>query len=215
MQSFEDTDVMISSRDSYFDPEYVFSENLMYSFGITAYDSNAEPIEDPSYGVLKPYYKSWGIKEGGGVDFEELPIRNCTTQELHVGDETDANSDFFIPHPNSQKDLDFYYKKLKCLDVEKINVQGDYNSPKARSFVLLFEKCMNETFDGTCKSDQEIKDWLARKFIIVNMNNQRFNTRKYGFSDKISIESRIEWIPINSQIREELVYKVTLTDLRL
>ena len=50
MYMFEDTDIMISSRDAFFDPDYIYSENLMYSFGITAYDSNPEVIEDPSYG---------------------------------------------------------------------------------------------------------------------------------------------------------------------
>ena len=66
---------MVSQRDAYFDANEVYSEDLMYAFGITAYDSNREPIEDPSIGVLKPYYKSWGIHEGGGVHFEELPTR--------------------------------------------------------------------------------------------------------------------------------------------
>ena len=75
---------MVSQKDAHFGPDYVFSEGLNYAFGITAYDSNREPIEDPSVGVLKAFYKSWGIKEGGGVDFEELPTRNCTDAELHI-----------------------------------------------------------------------------------------------------------------------------------
>ena len=62
--TFDETDIMVSTRDSYFDASETYSENLFYAFGITAYDSNDQPIEDPTYGVLKPYYKSWGIKEG-------------------------------------------------------------------------------------------------------------------------------------------------------
>lgn len=95
----------------------------MYAFGITAYDDNPEPIEDPSIGVLKPYYKSWGLKEGGGVHFEPLPERNCTKSELHVdedGDESEHGSLFYKPHPNSETNLNFYNKKLKCLDMETI-----------------------------------------------------------------------------------------------
>ena len=49
---FEDTDLMYSARDSFFDSDFVFSENLWYAFGITAYDSNQESIEDPSIGTL-------------------------------------------------------------------------------------------------------------------------------------------------------------------
>ena len=82
--TFDETDVMVSQRDAYFDADQIFSEGLMYAFGITAYDSNREPIEDPSYGVIKPYYKSWGIKTSSGVHFEELPTRQCTDAEFHV-----------------------------------------------------------------------------------------------------------------------------------
>ena len=83
--TFDETDVMVSSRDAYFDAEEVYSKNLMYAFGITAYDSNPDNIEDPSIGVIKAYYKSWGIKDGiGGVDFEPLPDRECTQAELHL-----------------------------------------------------------------------------------------------------------------------------------
>lgn len=121
--TFDETDVMISARDSYFDSNFEYSENLNYAFGITAYDSNPEPIEDPSIGVLKAYYKSWGIKAGiGGVDFEPLPTRQCTNAELHIKNETDPESKFFKPHPNSIGDLSFYSKKLKCLDVDHVRV---------------------------------------------------------------------------------------------
>lgn len=140
--AFDETDIMISSRDAFFDTDFEFSEDLMYAFGITAYDSNREPIEDPSYGVLKPYYKSWGIKAGiGGVDWEPLPTKECNEAMLHVNGQSDPDSAFYKPHKNSAADLGFYYKKLKCLDVEAIKVQGDFNSPRTRSFTLLFEKC--------------------------------------------------------------------------
>lgn len=78
LQTYDDTDIMVSSWDSFYKPSYVHTDNLMFAFGLTVYDSNPEPVEDPSIGVLKPYYKSWGIKDTGGVDFEELPTRNCT-----------------------------------------------------------------------------------------------------------------------------------------
>ena len=169
--------------------------------------------------MLKPYYKSWGIKEDvKGVDFEPLPMRECTKAELNIDDEeVDPDSKFFEPHKNSVSDLSFYYRKLKCLDVDDLEVQGDYNSPTTRSFVLLFEKCSseNDNFkDVQCKSDDEIKQWLARKFILILQNNERFSTRLYG-DEKVAKESRTVWIPINSQVREEIVYKVQLTDLRL
>ena len=113
---------MVSQRDAYFDSDKIFSENLMYAFGITAYDGNREIIEDPSYGVLKPYYKSWGIKPGSGVDFESLPTRNCSQAELHVNGQSDSNSLFYEPHSNNVNDITFYHKKLKCLDMDSVQV---------------------------------------------------------------------------------------------
>ena len=43
----------------------------------------------------------------------------------------------------------------------------------------------------------------------------RFSTREYATNQKVSQETRFEYIPVNSQIREEAVYKVRLTDLEL
>ena len=95
----------------------------MYAFALTAYDDNQESIEDPSIGILKPYYKSWGLKDDSGeIDFELLPTRNCTQAELHINGESDPESLFYEPHPSVKPDLVFYYKKLKCLDMESIKI---------------------------------------------------------------------------------------------
>ena len=120
--TFDETDVMISSRDSYFNAEYEFSEDLAYAFGITAYDSNPESIEDPSYGVMSAYYKTWGFEDSVGVEFKPLKTRNCTQAELHINNQTDPSSNFYKPHPGGESDLSFYYRKLKCLDEENVRV---------------------------------------------------------------------------------------------
>ena len=99
---------------------------------------------------------------GGGAAREGARVRtntktrNCTEAELHVNDKSDPNSYFFKPHKNSIRDLSFYYRKLKCLDTDTVEVQGDYNSPRTRAFVLMFEKCNPDTFEGTCKTEEEI-----------------------------------------------------------
>ena len=92
----------------------------MYSFGITAYDGNRESIEDPSYGVVKPYYKTWGIKGDSGTHFEELPTRECSEAEFHINGRTDSKSSFFKPASNQESDIAFYYKKLRCLEQESV-----------------------------------------------------------------------------------------------
>ena len=122
---------MLSHTDSFFDKDEVYSRGLNYAFGISDYGSSQEPIEDPSYGVLLPYYKSWGgLREGvSGVDFEPLPTRECTEAEFHINNQTDPNSKFYAPFKSSVSDLEYYWKTLKCIDVDEITVQGDYNSP--------------------------------------------------------------------------------------
>ena len=83
--TFDDTDVMLSARDAFFDDTFIYSGNLMLAFAVSAYDSNPDPIEDPSIGQLKPYYKTWGLDDSnGGVQWEQLPTRNCTLAELHL-----------------------------------------------------------------------------------------------------------------------------------
>ena len=201
--TFDETDIMVSQRDAYFDSDYIYSKDLMYSFGMTDYDKNPEPIEDPSYGVIKPYYKSWNIKEDGIVDFEELPTRKCSEHEFHINGKTDPKSKFFKPSKSHERDIARLHRKLKCLDVAYLEVQGDYNTYKARQFVLLFEKCDNATFQGVCKSEEQIKTWLARKFIFITLNNVRFSTKEFSSDKKVVYETNAIWIPVNSQIREE------------
>ena len=71
----------------------------------------------------------------------------------------------------------FYRKKFWCFDAERmeeeynppqIEIQGDYNSNKARHLKIMFEKCDPELNpEGFCKTESEINTWLKRKFIII------------------------------------------------
>ena len=68
-------------------------------------------------------------------------------------------------------DVKIYGKKLFCID-EKLKIQGDYNSEKAQKLEIVFEKCNNSTVvpANTCHSEQDIIQWLKRKFIIILQN---------------------------------------------
>ena len=43
----------------------------------------------------------------------------------------------------------------------------------------------------------------------------RFSTREYSQNEKISREARFEYIPLNTQVREDVVNKIKLTELEL
>ena len=60
----------MSVEDSYFNSSYVFStdDGLKFAFGITAYDSNQEVIEDPDYGEIKAKFYGWGLDDVMGPD---------------------------------------------------------------------------------------------------------------------------------------------------
>ena len=47
------------------------------------------------------------------------------------------------------------------------------------------------------------------------MNQERFSTTEFDDTLKIQKESRLVYYPVNTQVREEVVYKVQLTELEL
>lgn len=135
--------IMVSTRDSYFDTEFEFTteQGLMIAFGLTAYDDNFDAIEDPSYGHLKAYYKTWGMQaDAPGVSWDEIPTSQCTAEQLGLVEAESSgghqSSRFYPTHKNSENDLKFYHRKFKCVDAGKLKIQGDYNSAVTRSFVI-------------------------------------------------------------------------------
>ena len=81
---------------------------------------------------------------------------------------------------------------------------------------LSFEMCTStEENPIDCKTDEEIYDFLKRKFVFTVMNTRRFVLEEYENTKKIRSEARAHWIPINSQFREEVFFKITKTLLSL
>ena len=79
---YNETAVMTSVRDSYYSADHTFTseDGFELAFGITAFDSNQEPIDDPRYGRLNAMYVSWGTS--AGTIYESLDMHNCTREEL-------------------------------------------------------------------------------------------------------------------------------------
>ena len=59
---FGETVVTMSVKDSFFTPDDTITseEGFKLAFGLTAYDSNQEAIDDPRYGRINAKYVSWG-----------------------------------------------------------------------------------------------------------------------------------------------------------
>ena len=89
LKNYGEPAIMTSLRDSYFttNDEFTAESGLQIAFGISDYGDETEPIEDARYGQLKAYYKTWGLQDGlSGVDFEELPSKQCTRAQLGISD---------------------------------------------------------------------------------------------------------------------------------
>ena len=118
-------------------------------------------IEDPTYGTLRAYYKSWGIKkETAGIDFELIETNACTRAQLgltKLADDTESDYSqpplFYEHHPNGLSDVEYYYKKLKCPSQGELRIQGDYNAVRTRTLYLQFEMCKS-----TAENPIECKD---------------------------------------------------------
>ena len=72
-------------------------------------------------------------------------------------------------------------------------------------------KCNNDS--GGCRTDAEIESWLRRKFIIVLTNQVRFDAEAYNDGSVVK-ESVLTYIPINTQLRQEIANEVTIKDLK-
>ena len=103
---------------------------------MSAYDDETEPIDDPSYGELKAYYKSWGIHSAVGIDWEELPSEYCTKAQIGLNEDGETFNDnpdrlFFEYHKATVINIAYYHKKFKCIKKDTLELQGDFNSYKA------------------------------------------------------------------------------------
>ena len=58
----------------------------------------------------------------------------------------------------------------------------------------MFEKCDSEK-RKTCKSDEEVIEWMKDKYMIIAYDKQVFHSRKFGV-EKFSKYSTIEFHPI-------------------
>lgn len=77
---------MVSKRDSFFETDFEFrtEDGLQIAFGITSYDDNYDTTEDPDYGDLKAYYKTWGYEDAPGEVFTEIESNQCTNEQLGI-----------------------------------------------------------------------------------------------------------------------------------
>ena len=192
----DDIDIISAYQDSHFldNEEFSAAENdFFFAAALTTYSSDTEPHEKKEYGELLIEHYGWGNEHlGYKYGSHALENHNCTDEELGLISSKD--SVIYPVYDNSLEEVKTYKKKFKCIDKEDLRIWGNYNSKMAMQLSVKFHMCKGYNY---CKSEQEIRDWLSGKFIVVLYNQMRFKTDEFG-SESVIKEARIQYIPISS-----------------
>ena len=183
----KDISIQYSTQDAYFTHEDVFdfSRGLNIGLAFTAYDSETEPILDPSYGRIVFNAYTWGGLDENGVfipaTMKEIETHTCTPEELGLkGD----NSAFMPINAQNRPTVEMYQKKFLCIDKKDMRLFGDYNSDKARILNMQLVKCYNGGYFAEngikCQEEDKITEFLRNKFFLMIYNQRRFASGNFG-----------------------------------
>ena len=102
---------------------------------------------------------------------EEVKTHTCTKEELGL---EGRNSAFLPITENAKPSVEIHQKKFLCVDPKEMRMYGDYNSDKARLINIQLVKCHDGGYFAengiTCKSPDQITDFLRNKFFLMLYN---------------------------------------------
>ena len=137
-----------------------------------------------------------------------MPTHECSREELGL---EGSNPRFMTPREDATNYTSLYQKKFRCLDEKDLFIRGNFNTAHTSNIRVLLKKCSGKDY---CKSDEEILDFVRGKFILVYLNQIRFDSGKYG-EESIIKESRIDWLRVSTIAQSEYPYLVEKTELYL
>ena len=79
---------------------------------------------------------------------------------------------------------------------------GNYNNDAARNFIITLSKC-DPTKRSTCKSDEELKQFLKEKFIIVYENTWIYEPNEFQKRHRLKEVAKFQWHPIDANVNQE------------
>ena len=80
--------------------------------------------------------------------------------------------------------------------------------------MIAFDRCDNKTSTVTCKSEEQITDWLEAKYFLAIMNYKQFVQDKF-YNERILSKAQSYWYPINTLTRTDYVSHITRTTIVL
>ena len=94
--------------------------------GFTAFDSETEPILDPSIGEIEFRRKGWS-KTSDSFN-EVIKSHQCSDQELGI---IDSSPKYMKPRQDSFEYVKVYRKKFRCIDEKDRFISGNFNTVNA------------------------------------------------------------------------------------
>ena len=115
MSEYDDTSIMVSIKELEYNDTQILTDRMNFNvaFGITYYDGDKEPIENPNIGTMKAIYREWGLGDYSGVLETELETRPCTMEDFGLQDYEEGDQ---LPDPDSE-------------DVDNTNKTGYFFTP--------------------------------------------------------------------------------------
>lgn len=77
--------------------------------------------------------------------------------------------------------------------------------------MIMLDRCMGEDF---CLDEQQAKNWLKGRFIVISANRIIFNPSKLN-EESFSQEQFEEWIPIMTSAQVDIPYQVQKSESKL
>jgi len=141
------------------------------------------------------YYEVWNETYN---DVEEIPIRPCTLQDFGIDSNNETKQQFFKADIGKVEEFKRKINILQCM-TEPVNLVGNWNTETAKVLEFYFEKCDSEKRE-TCKSEEEVQEWMKDKYLILAYNRQLFMTDKFG-EKRFKKNSYLDWLPVDIETK--------------
>ena len=77
------------------------------------------------------------------------------------------------PREDSYNYVKLFRKKFRCIDEKDRFISGNYNTANASIIRATLNKCQGRDY---CKTDDEINEFMIGKFLIMYVNEIRFDS---------------------------------------
>ena len=150
MWNYDDSTVMSSVRDTYWSDDDKWRstaeegrENggLQIAFGISAFDGNQEPIDNPNIGRVVARYQTWGFTDDNlGFHLSDpIPVRRCSRVDVGIAFEGTLSDQTVVKEVKNGEDVTWEQLRDSAFapDFETKEPYLSFNADELEVFHLL------------------------------------------------------------------------------